>query len=65
MEFLFKKKELSPLRTWLIKHGVVKARNLKEVREVFTFPAHIQEQPKSMPWVSRHVFKMPPMGHHS
>lgn len=60
MEFLITKKTLSPMRMWLIKNGLVKPKDLKETREVFTFPYVADQNPKPTKplWVERHLIKM-------
>lgn len=56
MEFIFPKKNIKPLRLWLLKKGLVKPKSLSETREAFPFPYSPNEQQKPNPiWVNRHI----------
>lgn len=43
------------LRQWFIKEGLIKPSNVKETRELFSFPVKLVVQKKNPIWMNRHL----------
>jgi len=46
------------IRHFLIRSGLIKPKNLAEIREVFTFPTDIPDRKRDPIWVGRHMERM-------
>jgi hypothetical protein len=47
------------IRHWLIKQGLIKAKSITEIQEIFSFPVDTIKQEKKPFWMINHLEKLP------